>query len=274
MTSTRAFQSLVDSHCHLDAAGFDADRAEVVRRAREAGILRQVVPATHADAWPGLRDACARHDGLFPAYGLHPMFMDRHREGDLDALARWVQAERPVAIGECGLDFFIPDPDRARQQSIFEAQLRLARDMDLPLVVHARKALDLVGSAIRRIGQGRLRGVVHSFSGSRQQAGQLWDMGFLLGIGGPVTYSRARRLRSLVAGMPLEFLLLETDAPDQPDAGIRGQRNEPARLVAVLEAIAGLRDEDPSVIAAATSANAERLFGLPPLAGPPVALKA
>jgi TatD DNase family protein len=116
--------------------------------------------------------------------------------------------------------------------------------------------------AIRKVGG--LRGVVHSFSGSLQQARQLWEHGFLLGLGGPVTYARAKRLRRLAAAMPLEFLLLETDSPDQPDCHTQGQRNEPARLAVVLEAIARLRDQPPEDIAAATTANAERLFRLPP----------
>src|SRR5690606_28966559 len=140
----------------------------------------------------------------------------------------------------------------------------------LPVCVHARREVAAVIAAIRRVGGAasgqppRLRGVVHSFSGSPEQARQLWDLGFMLGIGGPVTYERAQRLRRLVADVPLEFLLLETDAPDQPDAGNRGQRNEPARLRTVLDTIAALRDEDPAAIAAATTANAERLFALPP----------
>ena len=261
---------LVDSHCHLDVAEFDADRDAVIARAHEAGVRRQVVPAINAAGWPGLRDACRAAPGLYPAYGLHPVFLAGHEPAHLDQLREWVERERPVAIGECGLDFFIQDLDRSAQSGYFDAQLRLARDTGLPVIVHARRAVDAVIAAIRRIGgaasgqPSRLRGVVHSFSGSPEQARQLWDLGFLVGLGGPVTYERAQRLRRLVADMPLEFLLLETDAPDQPGACHRGQRNEPAHLVEVLETIARLRDEDPAVIAAATTANAERLFGLPP----------
>ena len=262
---------LVDSHCHLDAGEFDHDRDAVIARARAAGVARQIVPATTAAGWPKLRALCAGADpgsaaatGLFPAYGLHPMFLAEHRPEHLQALRGWIEREHPCAIGECGLDYFIDGLDTDAQQHYFDAQLQLARDFDLPLIVHARRAVDAVIAAIRRVGGGSgLRGVVHSFSGSRQQAGQLWDAGFLLGLGGPVTYPRAQRLRRLVASMPLEHLLLETDAPDQPDAGIRGQRNEPARLPQILQAIAQLRDEDPQAIAAATTANAERLFALP-----------
>lgn len=252
---------LVDSHCHLDDAGFDADRDEVVLRARNAGIAAQIVPAVDTAGWPKLRDVCARHDGLYPAYGLHPMYLSRHRPADLDALRDWIERERPHAVGECGLDYFVEGLDRDEQQRYFEGQLRLARDFDLPLVVHARRAIDQVIASLRRIGG--LRGVVHSFGGSAEQARQLWKLGFLLGIGGPVTYERANRLRGLVANMPVEYLLLETDAPDQPDAGIRGQRNEPARLAEVLRVVASLRGASEADVAAATTANARRLFGLP-----------
>lgn len=255
-------RTLVDSHCHLDADDFDADRGAVVARARDAGVLAQVVPATHAAAWPKLREVCASPPGLHPAYGLHPTFLGHHRPGHLGDLAGWLERERPVAVGECGLDYYVEGLDRDVQQVYFDGQLELARRHGLPVIVHARRAVDAVIASIRRVGG--LRGVVHSFAGSPQQARQLWDLGFMVGIGGPVTYERARRLRRLVADMPLEYLLLETDAPDQPDSGNRGGRNEPALLVRVLDAIAGLRGQDRDEIAAATTANARRLFNLPP----------
>lgn len=257
---------LVDTHCHLDASEFDADRDRVIGAARTAGVRHQVIPAVDAQGWPGLRELCRMYEGLHPAYGLHPMFLASHRDSHLVELRDWLERERPVAVGECGLDFFVEGLDREAQERYFEAQLRLAREFDLPVIVHARRAVDAVIAAVRRIGG--LRGVVHSFPGSEEQARQLWKLGFLLGLGGPVTYERANRLRRLVAGMPLEFLLLETDAPDQPDAEIRGQRNEPARLRDVLRVIAELRGEDEGRVAAATTANAQRLFGLPGLSSP------
>ncbi|GGK08028.1 TatD family hydrolase [Luteimonas terricola] len=252
---------LVDSHCHLDAGEFAHDRAEVVARARAAGVHAQVLPATHADEWPALREAASPDDGLYAAYGMHPTFLEHHREEHLAQLRDWIARERPVAVGECGLDFFVDGLDADAQARFFDTQLRIARDADLPVIVHARRAVDQATAAIRRIGG--LRGVVHSFSGSRQQAETLWDLGFLVGLGGPVTYERANRLRTLAATMPLEFLLLETDAPDQPDSGIRGQRNEPARLTVVCETIASLRNMPVAEVAAATTANARRLFALP-----------
>ncbi|KRA51080.1 DNAase [Pseudoxanthomonas sp. Root65] len=252
---------LVDSHSHFDAPEFDSDRAAALARARAAGVTRQVVPAVSAASWPKLRDVCAQDSGLFPAYGLHPMFLADHRPEHLDELNAWIERERPVAVGECGLDYFVDGLDRDRQHAYFDGQLRLAREFELPLIVHARRAVDAVIGAIRRTAG--LRGVVHSFSGSPEQARQLWDLGFLIGLGGPVTYERANRLRMLARTMPLEFLLLETDAPDQPDAGIRGQRNEPARLPRVLDVIAALRGIPADELARATTRNAERLFALP-----------
>lgn len=252
---------LVDSHSHFDAAEFDPDRAAVHARAIAAGVTRQVVPAIDAAGWPKLKSVCAGFPGLFPAYGLHPMYLESHRAEHLDELREWIEREKPVAVGECGLDFFVEGLDAGMQQLYFDGQLRLAREYDLPVVVHARRAVDAVIAAIRKVGG--LRGVVHSYSGSAEQAAQLHKLGFLLGIGGPVTHERANRLRGIVAAMPMEQLLIETDSPDQPGAAHRGERNEPAFLPEVLDVIAGLRAIEPDELAAATTANAERLFGLP-----------
>ncbi|MFH1600354.1 MAG: TatD family hydrolase [Pseudomonadota bacterium] len=250
---------LYDSHCHLDAAEFDADRPAVLARARDAGVARQLVPAVDRASWDAIRALCAAEPGLRPAYGLHPMFLDRHQTGHLDELRDWLESERPAAVGECGLDFFVDGLDPDKQRLYFRRQLELARDFDLPVVLHARRAVEEVIATLREVGG--QRGVVHSWSGSEEQARQLFELGFCLGIGGPVTYDRAKRLRRTVASMPLDCLLLETDAPDQPDADWRGQRNEPARLRQVLAVVAQLRGQPAAAIAEATSANALRLFG-------------
>ena len=251
---------LVDSHSHFDAAEFDADRAAAHARAVAAGVVAQIVPAVDAAGWPKLRQTCADFPGLWPAYGLHPMYLDTHRPEHLPALRAWIERERPLAIGECGLDYFVEGLDAEAQSFYFDGQLRLAREFDLPVIVHARRAVDAVIASIRKVGG--LRGVVHSFSGSAEQATQLHRLGFLLGIGGPVTYERANRLRGIVASMPLGQLLLETDSPDQPGAAHRGERNEPAFLVEVLDVVAKLRGMPREELAAATTANAERLFNL------------
>lgn len=252
---------LIDSHSHLDVVEFDADRADVIARARAAGVTRQIVPAIDAASFARVRALCASESGLYPAYGLHPMYLAAHRPQHLDELAQWLEREKPFAVGECGLDFYVPGLDADAQRSYFERQLELARAFDLPLILHARRALDDVTAAIRRVGS--LRGIVHSFSGSVEQARALWKLGFCVGIGGPVTYPRARRLREIAATMPLEFLLLETDSPDQPLHGHQGARNEPALLAEVCNCVAALRGVEPQVVAQATTRNCERLLRLP-----------
>ncbi|MDO4708832.1 MAG: TatD family hydrolase [Pseudomonadota bacterium] len=252
---------LVDSHSHFDDASFAADRAAVLARAQAAGVMAQIVPATHADGWAQLERVCAEHAGLYPAYGLHPVFLPQHLPAHLHALRQQLSSSKPcVAVGEIGLDYFLDTLDRQRQQDFFEAQLKLALEFNLPVIIHARRAFDAVIATLRRFPGSR--GVIHSFSGSLEQAKQLCKMGFMLGIGGPLTYPRAQRLRRTVAEIPLDYLLLETDSPDQPDSQWRGQRNEPARLLTILNTLAELRQETPERIAAATTANAERLFAI------------
>ena len=252
--------SLFDSHAHLDAPEFDADRRQVLRNARTAGVEQVLVPAVAAAGWQALHALCASEPCLHPAYGLHPCYLDRHADDqDLVALATWLDTHPAVAVGECGLDGTAPDHDR--QVRLLRGHFEIARRFDLPLVLHARRAFEAMILELRRFGK-PLRGVVHSFSGSAEQAHQLWKLGFFIGIGGPVTHDRARRLRRVVASLPAESLLLETDAPDQPGARHKGRRNEPAFLVEVLNSIAALRGDDPEALARSTTANARRLFGL------------
>jgi len=202
---------LIDTHCHLDAPEFAADRAAVLARARAAGVVAQIVPAVAASTFDALAALCAAEPDLHAGYGLHPMYLAEHQPEHLDLMRARLAAGGAVAVGECGLDYFVDDLDPELQRRYFVAQVELAREFDLPLVLHARRAVDEVIATLRRIGG--VRGVVHSYSGSEEQARQLWKLGFCLGIGGPVTYDRAQRLRRLVATMPIEYLLLETDAP-------------------------------------------------------------
>ncbi|TAN07676.1 MAG: TatD family deoxyribonuclease [Rhodanobacteraceae bacterium] len=250
---------LFDSHAHLDAPAFDADRTEVLLAARAAGVVAAVVPAVTAASWPSLHELCSRTPMLYPAYGLHPCYLAQHHAADLAALADWVATHPAVAIGECGLDYFEPGLDRERQLGLLRGQFEIAHRFALPLVLHARRGFEAMILELRRFGR-PLRGVVHSFSGSLEQARQLWQLGFCVGIGGPVTYARARRLRQVVAAVPVQSLLLETDSPDQPGARHRGQRNEPAFLADVLRCVAELRGDEPDALALQTSRNARRLF--------------
>lgn len=251
---------LIDSHCHLDLPAFDADRTQVIEHARKSGVAAMIVPAVSADRWQALADLAANTPDLYPAYGLHPMFMHEHGEDGSAKLKQFLDRHDAVAIGECGLDFHRGRDDADAQTRLLEAQLEIARERNLPVILHARKSLQELTQSLKRIG--KLRGVVHSFSGSPEQARQLWDMGFHVGIGGVVTYPRAKRLRRIVADMPLEWLLLETDSPDQPLCGHQGQRNEPARLPEVLTCVAQLRQQDRHEVAAQTVANTRQLFGI------------
>jgi TatD DNase family protein len=251
---------LIDAHCHFDDASFHIDRPEALARAHQAGVEQQIIPAIKAAWWPRLKQLCEDFAGLHPSYGLHPMFLAEHQDHHLDQLEDWLAREKPVAVGECGLDFYIDNPQPEKQQKIFEAQLELARQYDLPVIIHARRSVEAVINTLRRFPT--VRGMLHSYSGSEQQAHQLIQMGFYLSFGGPITYERAKRLRHLVSTLPLEYLLLETDSPDQPDSLHRGQRNEPAYLPLILEQFSQLRKQPIQEIAIQTRLNTQRLFRL------------
>ncbi len=249
---------LTDTHCHLDDDRFDDCREQVVARAALAGVARMVVPATTANRWEKVKQVCADHDGLYPAYGLHPMLVEQHQVAHLRELDEWLEREQPIAVGECGIDFFHSKVDEKWQRQLFLEQLQLANSHHLPLIVHVRKAMDEVISLLRK--HARYGGVVHSFSGSWQQALQLHDLGFKLGIAATVGFERARKLRAVVAAMPDDALLLESDAPDQPGAAHRGQLNQPAYIVEQLQTIAELRQCTVEDLAATLNQNASQLF--------------
>ncbi len=255
------YSALIDCHVHTDDDRLQIDRQAVLAAARQANIVAQIVPAISRRLWPRLKALCNEQADLYACYGLHPCFFAEHSDSDIQELALWLGREKPVALGECGLDYAIAGADKASQQHLFAAQLGLAREFNLPIVIHAHRAVEDVIRMIRA--SGHYRGLIHSFNGSQQQAHRLISLGYSLSFGGAVTFPKAKRLRELVAGLPLDSILLETDAPDQPDVVHAGQRNEPAYLVDVLHGIAELRSEDRCAIAAATTQNAIRLFNLP-----------
>lgn len=252
---------MIDSHLHLDAPEFDADRVQVLAAARAAGVDGFVVPAVARAGFQNLATLAREHADVYPAYGLHPMYLVEHDDADPEFLGRWLAEHPAVAVGECGLDFYVAGLDVDRQRRLFEAQLHIARDAGLPVILHARKAVDVVSALVRKVG--RLTGVVHSFSGSVDQARRLIDLGFRLGFGGPLTYPRANRLRQLVATLPADALLVETDAPDQPLCGHQGERNVPSHLPAVIEVMAALRSVSTIELVAQLDTNARALFRLP-----------
>ena len=249
---------LIDSHCHLDDDRYDIDRDQVVAQARSLNINKIVVPATTANRWPKVKQTAATYDGVFPAYGLHPMFIEQHQAAHIRELDEWLGREKAVAVGECGLDFYQSRIDEKWQKQLFNEQIQLAANHHLPVIVHARKALDEVISLIRK--NSPVTGVVHSFSGSLQQAEQLIDLGFKLGIAATVGFERAKKLRSVVAKVADHGLLLESDAPDQPGAAHPGERNQPGYIVEHLKTIAELRQTSEAQLIAVLQANSLELF--------------
>ncbi len=251
---------MIDSHVHLDDPRFDADRDAVIERAHAAGVNGFIVPATARERWSRIAALAEKYPAIHPAYGLHPWFMDRHRDKDIEVLDHWLDTHQAVAIGECGLDFFEPNADCEAQETLFRSQIALAKNHRLPLIVHARKSLDRVLHELRH--HPGLEGVLHSFSGSLQQARQAVELGFRLGIASTVGFERARRLRDVVARIDESALLIETDAPDQPGPGHRGQRNEPAFLPEHLVVMAELRQQSPTALARRLDDNCRKLFNL------------
>lgn len=257
----------IDTHCHLDAPEFDADRPSVCERARAAGVRLQVIPAVasaHIDAARELAHAI----GHVYALGLHPLYVEREPADGLDRLAQALRRhhadERLVAVGEIGLDGFVPGLDWAVQERFYAAQLALAREFDLPVILHVRRSADGLLKHLRR---GGVRGgIAHAFNGSEQQARAFIDLGFRLGFGGAMTFDRALQIRRLAQTLPAESIVLETDAPDIPPHWLYrtaaeraqglGSRNEPAELPRIAETLAALRGWTLDETAAITTANA------------------
>ncbi|MFC3285356.1 TatD family hydrolase [Litchfieldella rifensis] len=250
---------LIDAHCHLDFPDFDIDREATFERARAAGVGHVVVPGTTRDRWSGVLALGARAD-VSVCLGLHPCFLAEHDDGDLDALQQALDVHpEVVAVGECGIDARFGETLDA-QWALFDAQLRIAKSHDLPVVIHCVRANDQVSKRLRQLDLPK-GGLIHAFAGSLQQAERFIELGFVVGLGGAVTYQRAQRLRRAVAGVPKDGYVLETDSPDMPLAGYQGTRNEPARVAAVCEAVALLRGQSAETVAADSSTTARRLFG-------------
>ncbi len=254
---------MVDTHCHLDEEVFAQDLPLVLARAGEAGVDRMVVPGYSPRYWRRLQTVTDRYpDRLSAAYGLHPGYVQHAGADWLGYLQTFLGAA--VAVGEIGLDGSPGSPPADRQKQILEAQLELAWRLDLPVILHARGATEALLQLLRSY-RG-IRGVIHSFSGSPEQAGKALDLGLSLGVGGAITHERALRLRRSVRALPAEAILLETDAPYHLPSGRSGARNEPAFLAETLQCVATLRGEAVEGLARKTAENARLLFclgGLP-----------
>lgn len=249
---------MIDTHCHLDAAEFAEDREAVHAAALAAGVTRIVVPGVAVDGFAQVKMAAAL-PGCRAAYGIHPLYVAMAGTDDLAHLRDWLQREPALAVGEIGLDFHEDRSDASLQRAYFVAQLQLAREFDLPVILHVRRAVDAILHELRLA---RVRGgIAHAFNGSRQQAEEFIKLGFKLGFGGAATYSGSTRIRRLAATLPLTSLVLETDAPDIPPVWLNRGRNSPGELPRIAAEIAELRGIDVAELAAQTSANARTVFG-------------
>ena len=255
---------IVDTHCHLDAAEFEAARAEVAAAAATAGVGVIVVPSVACDNFSAVRALCGTTPGCAPAYGIHPLYVDRAQSADIDALRSQLQAEPAVAVGEIGLDYFVEGYDAERQAWFFVEQLKLAQEFELPVLLHIRRAADQVLKHLRRI---RVNGgIAHAFNGSRQQAEAFIALGFKLGFGGAMTWPRSTQIQALAASLPIESIVLETDAPDIPPVWLgRSGRNAPSELPGIAETLAALRGIPLSEVIEKTTQNALQV--MPKLAG-------
>ena len=265
----------LDTHCHWDAAEFDLDREVLRATARRAGVTHCVIPAVERANWERVRALAHEappHSADAYALGIHPLYTPEADVADLPALRQALTAYREdprlVALGEIGLDGFVPGLDWERQTWFYREQLRLAREFDLPVILHVRRSADTLLAGLRAIGgRSGWRGIAHAFNGSWQQANQFIDLGFKLGFGGSLTYERATQIRRLATELPLSALVLETDAPDIPPhwlyrtaeeraAGIPQGRNNPAELPRIADCLAQLRGLSLAELAQATSDNA------------------
>lgn len=252
---------MFDTHCHFDFEVFDEDRDQVWERCRQAGLTRLMIPGITPEQWPRAQALVARYPGLCFSAGLHPWWLDsRAGQGWEASLAQALEHPGCVAVGECGLDKLIETPV-SEQEAVLERQLAVAQQMRLPVILHCVRTHNELIRLLKRYPLER-GGIIHAFSASPEIARTYWDMGFYLGVGGTVTYERAHKTRQALASMPLEALLLETDAPDMPLCARQGERNSPEYLPEVARVLADLRSEPVDRVIRQTTQNALRVFGL------------
>lgn len=255
---------LIDTHTHLDFPDFDTDRSELLARSRALGVKKLVVLGVYQANWQRLWQLVQSDSDLYAAFGLHPVYLDQHLPGHLNELRDWLDrlAGHPqlCAVGEFGLDYFLEQLDRMRQQALFEAQLALATEFELPALLHVRRAHAQTIATLKRY-QLKRGGIIHAFAGSYEEAREYLKLGFRLGLGGAPTWPQALRLRQVVARLPLDAIVLETDSPDMAPAMHPNQRNSPEFLPDICRALAELRGISAEELATASSCNAAGLFG-------------
>ena len=255
---------LVDTHTHLDFDDFDTDRSQVLDNCRRLGVGDAVVLGVYQRNWQRVWDLVEANPMLHAALGLHPVYIEEHQPEHLNELRDWLERlkghRQLCAVGEIGLDYYVANPDRPRQQVFLDAQLQLAADFELPVLLHVRRSHADMIATLKRYKLPR-RGIVHAFAGSREEAREYIRLGFKLGLGGAATWPQALRMHRVLPELPLDSIVLETDSPDMAPVMFPDRRNSPEHLPAICEALAALIGVEPQKLAEASTRNACELFG-------------
>ncbi|MEG3221516.1 TatD family hydrolase [Vibrio gigantis] len=262
MTQQKSDSPLFDTHCHADFDAFELGIDAYLKEAKQVQVEKLLIPSIGQNNWKKLDEIAQSHPNVYYALGFHPYFLGQANDEQFAVLRQLLSSKNSqcVAIGECGLDFFV-DVEREKQERFFIQQMNLAKAFELPLIIHERKSYNRIIELIKQH-KFTLGGVIHGFSGSEQQALAWIKLGFYIGVGGTITYPRAQKTRTTIAKLPLEYLVLETDAPDMPTHGNQGNINHSKHLVTILNELSLLRKESKQSIAAQVWQNSHRAFGI------------
>ncbi|PHM70645.1 TatD family hydrolase [Xenorhabdus kozodoii] len=253
----------IDTHCHFDFPPFAGDEIASLQQARQMGVEKMIVPTIGQMNFQRVSVLAGAYSPIYAAFGLHPLYVAEHQAVHLHELGQKLQEKNTkcVAVGEIGLDLYMPEPQFEKQKSLLEAQLKLAKQHDLPAILHSRKSHDPLAAILRKHKLPRT-GVIHGFAGSLSQAQAFIRLGFYIGVGGTITYDRAQKTRNTISQLPLSSLVLETDAPDMPLSGFQGQPNRPENVAQVFSVLCELRREPSDEIANQIYQNSVALFAL------------
>lgn len=251
---------MIDAHIHLDDSRFDENRTELIQQAIDAGIQQFITPAVMISGFSKLKELSIQFPCILPSYGLHPYFVNQHKPDDLKYLDSWLSANPTCAVGECGLDYFLKDLDKTQQQFYFEAQIELAKKHNLPLILHARGAVDAVFQNLKNADY--FKAMIHSYNGSIEQTRQLIDQGIKFSFGGAVCNPKAHKLHKLVKYCPIDSIMFETDAPDQSPYPHFNQMNIPYNLIQIIQFYSKLTQTDISLSQHKSTENSLKFFNI------------
>jgi len=252
---------MIDAHIHLDDNRFDGQRKELLADARKAGVSQFIVPAVAVSGFEKLNKLTHEYKGVFAAYGLHPYYIERHQVSDINYLDQYLTNNNSCAVGECGLDFFLKNLDRKKQTDYLQAQIELAIKHQLPLVLHARGAVDAVYNLLKE--NNYFNAMIHSYNGSIEQSRRLLDYDIKFSFGGAICHPQAHKIHKLVRFCPLDNIMFETDAPDQNLYPNQKKSNKPSNLKTIVECYADLKHYDCEQVKFRSILTTRSFFNIP-----------